>query len=183
MMLSDYKLLLAIGTLAFLSSAARADMISVVPSVSGSPGAFSYSYEVDNQTSVGLLLFSLTVTGDVGTIIAPTGWVTATEAGGPGETLIEWISTDVPFDVPAFGSLSGFSFTSDSGPGTVAFSTFDENFSEFDGRTTGPVASTVPEPNSVALLGTSLVVVFFGRRRFAKLNRRRRKGGFCFLKT
>ena len=97
------------------------------------------------------------MTGDVGTIDAPTGWVTTTGIPSSGETLVEWISTDIPFDVPAFGGLSGFSFTSDSGPGTVAFSTFDENFIEFDGQTTGPVALTsVPEPQTVFLFGVGL---------------------------
>jgi hypothetical protein len=161
------KLLLVVAA-AFLSPATYADVITVVPSVSGSPGAYSYSYEVDNQTSVGLLLFSLTVTGDVGTIVAPTGWVDTTGVGGPGQTLVEWISTDVPFDVPALGSLSGFSLTSDTGPGTVAFSTFDENFSEFDGQTQGPVAPSVPEPSTVFLFGTSFIVLIIASKRVRK---------------
>lgn len=163
-----------------VTSAARADVISVIPSVSGSPGTFAYSYEIDNQTSVGLLLFSLTVTGDVGTIQAPSGWVTATGTGGPGETLVEWISTDVPFDVAAFGSLSGFSFTSDSDPGTVAFSTFDENFGEFDGLATGPVftPAPVPEPGQLGLLLASVCILLFFKTCalfVANLRRRRAK--------
>jgi hypothetical protein len=145
-----------------LSPAALAGSILVDPTVAGSPGAYTYSYEIENQTSVGLLLFSSTVTGDVGTIDAPTGWLTSTGIPAPGETLLEWISTDVPYDVPAMGTLSGFSFTSDSGPGTVAFSTFDENFNEFDGQTTGPAASIVPEPNSVALFGIALIGIYAG---------------------
>ncbi len=142
------------------SPGARADTISVHPSVLGSPGAYTYSYEIENQTSVGLLLFSLSITGDVGTIDAPNGWLTTTEVLTPGEIQVEWISTDVPYDVPALGTLSGFSFASDSGPGTVEFSTFDENFNESVGQTTGPVApsvSAVPEPPSLLLVTLALV--------------------------
>ena len=147
-----------------ISPAARADSILVVPSVSGSPGDYTYSYEIENQTSVGLLLFSLTVTGDVGALDAPTGWLDTTSIVGPSETLVEWFSTDIPYDVPALGTLSGFSLTSDSEPGTAAFSTFDENFSEFDGQTTGPVGAPTPEPQTLFVLFTSLISICIFRR-------------------
>jgi hypothetical protein len=140
-----------------LSPLALADII-VDSFVSGSPGDFSYAYEIDNQTSVGILLFSVTVTGDVGTIQGPTGWIDTTDIPAPGETQVEWISTDFPYDVPPSGTLSGFELASTDGPGTVTFSTFDENFNEFDGQTTGPLAANVPEPRSVLLLATALAV-------------------------
>jgi hypothetical protein len=64
------------------------------------------------------------------------------------------------------GTLSGFSFTSSDGPGIVAFSTFDENFTEFDGRTTGPIAPTsIPEPGSWVLFSLGLAAFRF---RFGK---------------
>ena len=118
-------------------------------------------------------LFSSTVTGDVGLIQAPTGWVTAIDNPAPGEIQVEWVSTDVPYDVPALGTLSGFVIASDSGPGSVAFSTFDENFNEFDGQTTGPVASTVPEPQSVFLLATAVVGILTRRRWYKTVSSRR----------
>ena|ERR1035438_1854883 len=152
-----------IATVLFLTPAVRAGII-VDASVVGSPGAYSYSYEIENQTDVGVLLFSLTITGDVGLIEAPTGWVSGTTILAPGETSVEWISTDIPYDVPTLGTLSGFVIASDSGPGTVDFSTFDDNFTEFDGQTTGPVASTVPEPQSLALFGTALIGIYTLRR-------------------
>jgi hypothetical protein len=153
---------LSIVGLVLLSTMARADPI-VDATVSGTTGAYSYAYEIDNPTSVGLLLFSLTITGDVGTIQSPDGWVPTTEPEDGG-TLVEWISTDDSFDVPAFGSLGGFAITSDSAPGGVAFSTFDENFTEFDGQTTGPIASTVPEPGSLSLLSAALIGLYVLRR-------------------
>lgn len=161
-----------IGSFLFLSSMARANTIIVDASVSGTTGAYTYAYEIENETSVGLLLFSLTVTGDVGTIQSPAGWLSTTAVAGVGETLVEWISTDVPYDVPASGSLSGFSLSSDSDPGSVAFLAFDEDFNEFDGQTPGPVAPTaptVPEPTSFVLMGASLVGVYILRMRLGNM--------------
>ncbi len=141
-----------------LRSVARADVV-LDSSVTGSPGAFSYAYEIENQSDVGILLFSLTVTGDVGVIQAPSGWLDTTSIVGPGETQVEWVSTDTPYDVPAMGSLSGFVIVSYSGPGTAPFSTFDENFSEFDGQTIGPVTSAIPEPNGLVLIALVFVAI------------------------
>lgn len=141
--------------------------VIVDATVSGSPGAFSYAYDIQNQNSVGLLLFSVTVSGDVGTIQAPSGWITSTGIPSRGQTLVEWISTDAPFDAQPSGTLSGFSFISALGAGSVDFATFDENFSELDGQTTGPVASTTPEPNSLTLLGAAIMgmcIILRGRR-------------------
>jgi hypothetical protein len=134
----------------FLASVGQASII-VNASVSGSPGAYSYSYQIDNQTAVNVLSFSLTVTSDVGTVQSPPGWVVGTGVPSPGQLVVQWVSTDTLFDVPAFGTLSGFSIASSAGPGTVAFSTLDNNFSQFDGQTTGPVI--IPEPGSLLLVG------------------------------
>jgi hypothetical protein len=166
MIFASYKfprLLVPVTLAMFLSAAAWADGVIVDSSVSGSPGAFTYSYEIENQTSLRLLLFSVTFTGDLGAIHSPTGWPTATGIPAPGETIVQWVSAVDPYDVPAFGTLSGFSLTSDSGPGTVTFSTFDVDFNEFAGQTTGPVASTVPEPNSLALLVTGRIGIYAWR--------------------
>jgi hypothetical protein len=146
-----------------VASAAHGGVI-VDTTLSGSPGAYLYTYEIENQTAVGIFAFSLTVTGDVGSIQSPSGWSAVTGVPGPGETLVQWVDLDVPFDVPAFGTLSGFQIASDSGPGGATFSTLDENFSEFDGQTTGPVASSVPEPRSAILVGTVLLGLCLQRR-------------------
>jgi hypothetical protein len=164
------------------SPSTRADTIVVVPSVSDSLGTYTYSYEIQNPTSIGVLLFSLSVTGDIEAVAAPNGWITTTESLAPGETELEWISTDFPFYVPALGTLSGFSFTSDSAPGVVDFSAFDEDFNEFDGQTTGPVESAVtavPEPPSLLLVALSLlgickrpIIYILGLGRFLKFAHR-----------
>ena len=151
---------LSIG-LFLLASVAEGGII-VNASLSGSPGIFSYGYAIENQTAVSIFSFSLTVTGDVGNIQSPNGWFAGTVVPSPGETLVEWVDLDVPFDVPAFGTLSGFQITSASGPGTAAFSTLDENFTQFDGQTTGPAPppiTTTPEPAGWILIGTALIAI------------------------
>jgi hypothetical protein len=153
MSLHNGFLLLVAATL--LVSVAQGGVIVDV-SLSGSPGAYSYSYEIENQTAAGIFAFSLTVTGDVGSIQSPTGWNVVTGVPSPGETLVQWVDLDVPYDVPAFGTLSGFQIASGSGPGTSAFSMLDENFTEFDGQTSGPAASSVPEPQTLLLAVSAL---------------------------
>ncbi len=99
-------LIISVGLIVTSAAASASPILNV--SVSGTTGAYSYAYEIGNQTPVGLLLLSLTVTGSVGAIQSPTGWVDTTGVLGPGETLVDWVSTDVPYDVPAFGTLSVF---------------------------------------------------------------------------
>ena len=144
-----------------LALVAQAGVI-VDASVSGTTGAYTYGYQIENQTAVGIFGFSLLVTGDIGTVQTPTGWVFGVGVPVPGETLVQWVDLDVPYDVPTFGTLSGFVIISDSGPGTAAFSTLDENFNELDGQTTGPVApaiTTTPEPAGWVLVGTALIAI------------------------
>jgi hypothetical protein len=133
--------------------------VIVDTTLSGFPGAYLYSYEVENQTAVGIFAFSVTVTGDVGIIESPSGWSALTGVPGPGETLVQWVDLDVPYDVPPFGNLSGFSLASTDGQGIASFSTLDESFSEFDGATTGPVSPvSSPEPASFILAASALAI-------------------------
>src|SRR5882672_11637045 len=150
-----------------LLSAQTVPTVVVNSSVSGLPGSFVYAYQIQNQTNSGVLLFALLVTGQVRGIQAPAGWVTSTTIPSPDETLVEWISTDVPFDAGPFGALGGFAFTSPDGPGTATFAAFDENFSEFDGQTTGPVVSTTPEPGTALLIVTAFVALLVCKKAFA----------------
>src|SRR5579872_1031116 len=88
-------------------------------------GACVYAYRIKHQTVVNIFALSFTVTGDIGTVQSPNGWVALAGAPGLTETLLQWSDLDPPYGLPAFGILSGFQITSDSGPGIVAFSTFD----------------------------------------------------------
>lgn len=150
----------SVAAILLVSSLATASSVSVDSTVSGTPGAYIYNYEIENQSPVNLLAFSLVFSGDFTDILSPNGWVVGTGSPAPGENLIQWFSTDVPFDVTAFGTLAGFGFKSASGPGAVSFSILDDDFNEFDGQATGPIASatSVPEPASLILLGTGLIV-------------------------
>lgn len=84
----------------------------------------------------------------------------------PGEILVQWISTDLQFDVPAFGALSGFSITSATGPNNVAFSLLDENFDELAGQTVGPgpILFSAAEPSTLLLFGIAFVGFWITRR-------------------
>ena len=156
-----FGLCVAVGLL--LVSDVRAGIIVDV-STSQTNGTYTYSYQIENQTSVGLFAFSLSLPAVIGTIQSPNGW-DGSIVPILDETLVQWVSTDVPFDVPAFGTLAGFVITSSSGPGSVTFSTLDDNFSQFEGQTTGPVASaSVPEPGSFGVIATVLGVLFFRNR-------------------
>ena len=165
--------MLSVLAIPLLLPSVVAAQVVVSPSVSGSLGNYSYAYRIDNPTSFSILLFSIAVTGSVGTVVAPTGWLSSIGVSSPGETVVGWISTDAPYDVAPFSTLSGFAFTSVDGPGRADFLTFDENFSEANGQTIGSVVSTVPEPRSLALVGTGLIALLGSMRISHRVRRRR----------
>ena len=146
-----------IGCLLIFSSIATANVIAN-PSVTFVSGVYTYDYSVQNLGAVPLLGFLISVPAEVSNIQSPVGWDVSTVSLFD-TTVVQWVSLDVPFDVPASGTLSGFSIDSLSPPGTVNFTTLDENFTEFNGQTQGPVAPSVPEPNTVFLL-CPVVVTF-----------------------
>src|SRR4051812_13926783 len=84
------------------ASAAASTIVN--PSVVFSGGVYTYDYTVQNNNVLGLLGFSLTIPGSISSIQSPTGWDGATLVLGT-DTLTQWVSLDVPFDIPPSGSL------------------------------------------------------------------------------
>lgn len=164
----NWRIVLSLGIMSVVLSSTIQASVIVDVNISGNTGALTYSYEIENQTSVAILLLSLTVTGGVANIQAPNGWDFSTGHPSPGENLVQWISLDAPFDVPAFGTLAGFVFTSSDSPGIVSFSTRDENFTRFDGQTQGPVVSAAPdapEPKTVFLDSLIIAIIIIASKR------------------
>lgn len=120
-------------------------------------GLFSYSYSITNLSSTDLAFVNLDnlpmVPGALSNLTAPAGFQISPYDPGVGiETFLS--------DTQAFTSgstISGFSFTSAFGPGTVAFDTMDNNGGTFNGTTLGPV----PEASTLVSLGAGLLLLTF----------------------
>ena len=159
-----------VGLFASLPSAMAigiAPTIDVSVLVSGGPGAFSYDYAIQNNSSAGIFLFSLIIPDSAATLQFPTGWTTTQLPAFEG-TLVDWVSTDPSFDIPPAGTLGGFKIASRLSSGMIAFSAFDENFHEFDGQIAGPTvppeSPNTPEPRTFFLAGTAILALCFGSR-------------------
>ena len=122
-------------------------------------GWWVYSYVLNNPQEATDNLYWLELSGLPGDQViegAPTGW----EGWASGDDA-DWVSLEVGAppdgtDVPPGGSLAGFALHSYAAPGTVEYTVFGD-VSEYEGRVTGPVASSgaVPElpPACLAALG------------------------------
>lgn len=139
----------------FIAPSANAALI-VDPTASFDGFLWTYKYWLDNSSSDGVFVFSLDVSGEILSIASPSGWVVDTRAV-LSETLVEWASNDVSFDVPPNGKLRGFQIVSSFGPGTVIYNSLDESLNQFGGNTLGPVAHSTPEPNPFLLIIAGLL--------------------------
>lgn len=146
---------------AFTCSPAQGGLISNVTFDSGT-NLFTYDYTIDNSGTTAIIGLGLDLFAPVLGTSFPVGWDVSVMPLGP-ESLVQWISLDIPFDVPPSGLLNGFSITSSAGPGTVSFSFLDENFDSVVGQTTGPTA--VPEPSYVLITLVALSLLTFSKRR------------------
>ena len=144
--------------LLIFTSAAFADLL-VTPTVTVTGTEYLYSYKLTNTGPSPFVGFSLTVTVPIDQIASPTGWTSGTIALAP-QTLVQWVSTDVPFYLGPGGTLSGFMIESSGSPSSVDFTAFNANFDFVQGQTIGPRASTVPEPQSFHLVSVTLLGIY-----------------------
>lgn len=161
-------------TAGLLTLAVRNDA-AVLVSVTDNGGNWTYSYTVDNTVGgFDIALWSLELpvlpdwnqddTGGGGDVAVPSLWL-----AGPGVPLLgvaaqDFISLDPTADVAVGSVLSGYSFTSALGPGSVTYFEYDPlGSTAASGLTVGPV----PEPQAAALAGAFVLLLGALCRRFA----------------
>jgi hypothetical protein len=110
------------------------------------------------------------------TITSPPGWQeTVTHGGSSDGYAIQWIASTSAADLAAGSSLSGFSFTSTDGPGSVFanssfypttpdLTSFVYEGAPFSDAGDQIVATAVPEPASIGLLGIGCIGLLVRRR-------------------
>lgn len=143
-----------------LAVSARGNIISNL-SFDSATNLYTYSYEIRNGGTAAIIGLGLDLFAPIVGTTSPVGWDVSIVPLGP-ETLVQWVSLDIPFDVPPSGALSGFSIISPSGPGTVEFSVLNDIFDSEIGQTIGPTA--VPEPTTQLGVIAGLLLIAFVRR-------------------
>ncbi len=154
------QLLPGVVLLAASSGLASANLITVAPTVTGSAGSFTYAYAISSSGADDTFLIDISVPkgGIISNIMTPTGFKSAYDSGLGIVSFLE--NTNYFSSTP----LSGFSFLSPSGPGTVSFqastlSAVTGNIITSSGATLAPVsAAATPEPGYAGLLG--LIALF-----------------------
>ena len=132
-------------------------------------GIFLYSYSVANlatsTTNISEFDIDVATTANLASIMTPTGFLSLYT---PGDTFIQFLSTDVPFDVKP-GNAVVFSFTSLLGallqPDLVRGYNADGSLASNAGRALAPV----PEPSSVILMGAGGALLLVAARRRGRL--------------
>lgn len=140
----------------------------LVGSVSTLPDdSFLYSYELLNPSTELENVFDVGVffAGDPLDVSSPTGWDSIAGLG-----FINWFSLMPENDLPIGQTLTGFSFRSALGPGTIEFRTLGADPVTGDvgqpvsGATVGPAA--VPEPGTLCLMALGLAGLVVRHRRY-----------------
>jgi hypothetical protein len=147
-MLARSALAIAFATLT--SSLATAGTVIVNPTVTGSAGSFLYSYTITNNTPDDPFVIDIPVPNRpsaVTNLIAPSGFKAAFDSG---LGLVSFLEDSLFF---TSAPVSGFSFTSPYGPGSVLFQATTLSSSSGNVYTiSGPTMAPVPEPGYVAIL-------------------------------
>ena len=158
----------ALGAL-FSAGAARAQVLVTAAPVTTTGALFNYSYSVTNLNSADLAIVNLNnipmVSSAVTDLMAPAGFQISFD---PGVGILSFLPDLSGTQAFSAGSVvSGFSFSSTFGPGTVAFDAEDAN----GGTSTGTTLAPVPEASSVISLGAGVLLLAFcaaRRRRTAR---------------
>ena len=153
---------LLLGVASVLNSQAAVTINSTFNLDSGT-NLYTYSYSVENTGPSDLALISIPAipAANISGASAPTGFSVIFDSFQGFVSFVEDgdLFTDQTF---AGGSIiSPFQVTSALAPGTVTFTAFDIEGSEF----TGSVVAPVPEPSSLLLVGLALLPVSARRRR------------------
>ena len=151
-----------LGVLATANLATAAVTLTPTSTFNAGTNRFTYTYSVMNSGTPDPLIqvtFPVSPAAALMGITAPAGFKITYDTVG---ARVNFLEDDSVFTTQSFApnsTVSGFSFNSPVGPGSVQYVASDE-FTDFTGTTTAPV----PEP-SVLVLGLAAIPAFLRRRR------------------
>jgi hypothetical protein len=153
----------ALGALFSAGAVHAQTSVSISPTVTTSGALYTYSYSITNFTDTDLAFVNLDnlplVGGALTNLSAPSGFLSTFDPG-------VGIATFAPDNTANYGefapgsTISGFSFSSTFGPGTVAYDTLDLYGDPYTGTTVGPSAA-VPEASTWVSVGAGLLALTF----------------------
>lgn len=146
--------------------------VSVTPTVTSDATAFHYDYAVANLTASDLAVITLTVAPvphAVLNLTAPNGFIASFDTG---VGLLSFLEDADPATLQTFApgtTVSGFRFDSVLPPVPTTFEALNLAGGFSTGPTLGPAdpGAVIPEPGTLALLGTAALPFLLGRRRNA----------------
>jgi hypothetical protein len=122
--------------------------VSCTPTQTGS--TYEYAYQLLNSGSSPVLVYDLAVQGDVSDLSGPEGWA-GTIIPYADYTIVDWMSSDPAYDIPADSLPRAFSLKSALKPGNVAYTATNDNLDDFSGQTLGPVLRPIVALNGRAV--------------------------------